>query len=313
MPSIFKYFSESLLPIVFRKPGYCGLKCSRPEDYNDPFELFLGVDLDVGPEGLATYRDILQSLEQFQTTCFSKSPVVSPMWAHYANNHSGFVVEFDADSLEHYFEDGLLQEVTYRTEPDPSIRHFVQMAAMRKKPRDAYFLQSFATNQAYFSKYSEWAYEQEIRLAGLDQYVEDVGGIKVLYVPMKGILSIVAGSRASPEFVTATRKIASENNLRWYGAKIGKSYSQPFFNNAQGETYVYRDGDIRHTDLLCGSCCEPLPGGGDLCSWCSITDEQQYAAAANNPFRILHNHGALESYLESADAVGKRHRSKRPR
>ena len=117
MPYVYKYFSDNLLPIAFSKPGYCGLKCSLPKDYNDPYELFLRADLKVGPEGLATYKDIIQTLPQFQTACFSKSPVVSPMWAHYANNHTGFVLEFDADFLLQTFQEASLRDVTYRVEP----------------------------------------------------------------------------------------------------------------------------------------------------------------------------------------------------
>ena len=85
---VYKYFSKDVLDLVFAREGYCGLKCSLPKDYNDPFELFLGVDLTVPTNLLATYREVVNEVPQFPTTCFSKSPVVSPMWAHYGHNHS---------------------------------------------------------------------------------------------------------------------------------------------------------------------------------------------------------------------------------
>lgn len=80
MTTIFKYFSEGVLEHVFFRDEHVGIKCSLPEDYNDPFELFLGVDLEQEAELLATYSDVVQKIPSLLTTCFSKSPIVSPMW-----------------------------------------------------------------------------------------------------------------------------------------------------------------------------------------------------------------------------------------
>ena len=37
---IYKYFSAGVLDLVFARPAFCGIKCSLPKDYNDPYELF---------------------------------------------------------------------------------------------------------------------------------------------------------------------------------------------------------------------------------------------------------------------------------
>ncbi|MHC1551213.1 DUF2971 domain-containing protein [Phyllobacterium sp. K27] len=103
MKIIFKYFSEGSLEHVFVRDGHVGIKCSLPEDYNDPFELFLGIDINQGSELLATYSDVVQEIPSLLTTCFSKSPVVSPMWAHYGNNHRGFVIGFDVSHFQELF------------------------------------------------------------------------------------------------------------------------------------------------------------------------------------------------------------------
>jgi hypothetical protein len=79
----YKYFSSDVLELVFERDEFCSVKCSLPKDYNDPFELFLGVDLNVSTQCMATYREIIDEVPQFPTTCFSKSPIVPPMWAHY--------------------------------------------------------------------------------------------------------------------------------------------------------------------------------------------------------------------------------------
>jgi len=53
------------------------------------------------------------------------------------------------------------------------------------------------------------------------------------------------------------------------------------------------------------SCGEPLSEDMDLCQWCRITENEKYAAAQSNPFRILEAYGRLEAYIKQADQVGK--------
>jgi Protein of unknown function (DUF2971) len=128
----------------------------------------------VGPEALATYRELIYELPQYPTTCFSKSPVVPPMWAHYAQNHSGFVLEFDVDAIKEAFPDIGINDVNYRNEPNESIAANIARAAGTKKPRHAVWLQQTVTYHAYFSKYSMWSYEQECRLVTDMESVEAV-------------------------------------------------------------------------------------------------------------------------------------------
>jgi hypothetical protein len=118
MSSIYKYFSQDVFDFVFQDDDQIGLKCSHPKDYNDPYELFLGVDLEVGTEGLSTYKVVVGDLPQFYTTCFSISASSSPMWAHYANNHTGFVVEFDRNDLIDSIDGSSINDISYRDSPD---------------------------------------------------------------------------------------------------------------------------------------------------------------------------------------------------
>ena len=151
MEKIYKYFSGDVLNLVFARKDLCGLKCSFPRDYNDPFELFLGVDLSVSTDLLATYREIVTDLPLRPTTCFSKSPVVAPMWAHYANNHSGFILEFDAERLQKTFENSGFGDVAYKDTPDPIIGEYLARSAVTMKPRHAVWLQQAVHTTAYFS------------------------------------------------------------------------------------------------------------------------------------------------------------------
>ncbi|WP_375280062.1 hypothetical protein [Pseudooctadecabacter sp.] len=50
MAKVYKYFSHEVFDLVFDREGFCGLKFSFPKDYNDPYELFLALDLSVPTE-----------------------------------------------------------------------------------------------------------------------------------------------------------------------------------------------------------------------------------------------------------------------
>lgn len=298
MKLIFKYFSESVVEHVFVRDDHVGFKCSLPEDYNDPFELFLGVDLEQGSDLLATYSEVVQEIPSLLTTCFSKSPVVTPMWAHYGNNHKGFVIGFDVANMQEVFQDLLLREISYRDRPSETLISFAEMAAHRKKPRDAMALRNAVLYQAYFSKYLEWSYEQEVRAVNIDEYVEDVNGNKILYVPKQCVAAIVSGAKSSSQTRDALQEVAQELGADFYIGRIGRSYPMPYLVTDAGSSRVFLDAEISPPIAECAECAEPLRDKGDLCPWCSIDDAHRMAAAMNNPFRILEHYGLLEEYIE---------------
>src|SRR4051794_31212825 len=97
---LYKYLSPGNLDSMFARGGLVGLKCDFPKNYNDPFELFLGIDpTEASEEDIAYYIEILGEIPQMPTTCFSKRPDVIPMWAHYGRDHTGYVVEIDEKKL----------------------------------------------------------------------------------------------------------------------------------------------------------------------------------------------------------------------
>lgn len=301
---IYKYFSADVLDLIFGRNGFCGIKCSLPKDYNDPYELFLGVDLKASTECLATFSDVVQELPQLQTTCFSNSPVVAPMWAHYANNQSGFVLEFDAVMLENCFDDALVRDVTYRSEPSGNLVGYLQMAAFRKKPRDAMRLRDAVLYEAYFSKYSAWSYEQECRLVGVGNYTENVGGSEILFVPLECLSAIIVGSKFCQGGIPSSLENSLARNLKWYEIEIGKSYPLPFLKCPEKNTFVFDGEKITTPDNKCNACSEPLADESLLCPWCSITEAHKIEAAISNPFRLLDHFGALDEYIESYRKVG---------
>ncbi len=298
MNLIFKYFSESVVEHVFVRDGHFGFKCSLPEDYNDPFELFLGVDLEQGSDLLATYSEVVQQIPSLLTTCFSKSPVVTPMWAHYGNNHNGFVFGFNVAELQEVFQDVLLREISYRERPSETLISFARMASRRRKPRDAMALRHAVIYQGYFSKYQEWSYEQEVRGVNFENYAEDVDGHKILYVPERCVAAIISGAKSSSQTKDALGEAARKLGADFYLGKIGRSYPTPYLMTGESGGRVFADGEISAPIAECSECAEPLKDKRDLCPWCSIDDAQRLEAAANNPFRMLDHFGLLEEYLE---------------
>ncbi|MEG3124780.1 DUF2971 domain-containing protein [Sphingomonas sp. GB1N7] len=302
---IYKYFSPSVLGLVFSKYGFCSIKCSLPKDYNDPYELFLGVDLSVPSSMLAAYREIVQEIPQHPTSCFSKSPIVTPMWAHYANNHSGFVVEFDVESLKVEFEKLIIKDVCYRSEPSEVIANHLQMAVGTKKPRHAYFLQQAVMSTAYFSKDISWGYEQECRLLEQEGRCENISGNQILHIPVNCCSAIIVGNNADAKTVEQTKKIAKETSLIWFESIIGKSMGQPFLASIDGSRALFNGIGILAADKVCKSCSEPIDDKNELCAWCSITEAQMLSAAQGNPLRMLDHYGLLDNYYEGLNRIGR--------
>lgn len=299
---IYKYFPPDALHLVFEREGFCGIKCSLPKDYNDPYELFLGVDLDVGPEILATYREIVFEVPQFPTTCFSKSPSVPPMWAHYARNHSGFVVEFDTNFLGR-IPNLNIRDVTYRSEPDKDIALNLQRAAVTKKPRHAVWLRQAVIHHAYFSKYPTWSYEQECRLVSEFDQIETLNGNMILFMPIDSVTRIIVGKSIEPGELDASRLIAKELRVSWLKANVGKSISTPYFTDEQNVVYVFDGEHIVEATTVCEKCAEPFDNGDNLCPWCSITQGDKVEAAMANPLRVLDRLEQLDDYLEQVRRI----------
>lgn len=294
---IYKYFSAETLPMVFAKEETCSIKCSLPVDYNDPFELFLGIDPNCGPELLAVYREIVYEIPQQPTTCFSKSPIVTPMWAHYARNHSGFALEFDLETLKSTLPEAAIGDVVYRDEPDARIEDALLRAAVAKKPRHAIWLRQGVFSAAYFSKHSCWAYEQECRLVVGMGTVADVGGNMILNIPLHAVTSLIVGKNFPENLMDESRAIAASGELNWYEEVIGKSHPQPYFRSGIGDISVFGESGIQLSANTCGECSEPVAIDCELCPWCSIQEHDEEDAARSNPLRILDHYGALEGYL----------------
>ncbi|WP_159820614.1 DUF2971 domain-containing protein [Colwellia sp. 20A7] len=305
MAKIYKYFCSDVIELVFEKEGFCGVKCSLPKDYNDPYELFLGMNLNTPTEQLAFYKDIISEIPQSPTTCFSKSPIVSPMWAHYANNYTGFVLEFDLVGLQNHFKGNPIWDVDYRQQPLESLKRILERAAVLKKPRYSYDLQEAVFVESYFAKYDDWKYEQECRFVDMNGATEKVVGNDILYIPIELVTAIIVGPKHPESSIELSKEVAELNSLVWYELVIGKSHPKPYMKSESEQVFTFSEECITPAPSTCNSCSEPLVTDSELCPWCNITEADEEDAALSNPFRMINAIGKLDSYMSSMSKIGK--------
>lgn len=141
-------------------------------------------------------KNLLEKLGR-NLLCFSLSERMDspPMWAHYADNNTGFVVAFDTEHawfhLRKTGEKARLQKVAY-------------FDGKLEEPLEN-------LQEAFISKTADWAYEREWRL-----YIKDgeadltVGSvdepIQLLKFPPEAVDRVILGSRARPEVAARIRE-----------------------------------------------------------------------------------------------------------
>jgi hypothetical protein len=302
---LYKYIGPEVLNLSFGKRDFCGLKCSYPKDYNDPYELFLTIDYKNNPDILAFYKEVVNEIHQYPTTCFSNSPIVTPMWAHYAHNSKGFVLEVDENKLTDYIDHVGLNDVTYQDEPRSGLESTLQMAYGRRKPRDLMFLRQGVDYAAYFTKNSCWEYELERRLIVSDNDVEEIDGSMILFIPTNCVSAIIAGSQTKPDAIKKGIELSKKINTRFFQTHIGKTTSLPYLADSNSKTFIFDGNNIIDSQFSCNSCKEPLESDNNkLCSWCSITEDHEFDASIN-PLRMLSEAGMLDNYMETFNKIGK--------
>jgi hypothetical protein len=255
---IYKYIGPGNIEKVFHSVDVATLRCSLPKEFNDPYELFLTIDFNERPDALAFYADAIGELPQFPTTCFSRSPIVLPMWAHYAQNLQGFAVEFSEDRLDKAFPKSLFDDVSYSDAPSAALTDMLYRAYVIGKYRYTYFLQRMVFKAAYFTKASCWSYEQERRMVVQQSGTRQADALTLLDAPIDSINSIICGPRASEQSKQALIKTADEIGCQYFELRIGRSSAVPYFVNADGEPFSFDQAEIVSNNQHCEVCSEPV-------------------------------------------------------
>lgn len=170
MASLFKYRECNDYTLDIFKTGK--VHFSRPTDFNDPFdckpiidrnlvigwnafELFTAADgsIETHPLELQSSNDFLKevynnSFSQVGIFCVSARGDCPQMWAHYAGNHQGLCLEFDAHLLTDSL--GLRLKVHYDDIP------YVIRSGLEDMTEEEIIA-------LFCSKQKEWEYEKEYR------------------------------------------------------------------------------------------------------------------------------------------------------
>lgn len=122
--------------------------------------------------------DVLSLDNKMGIYSLSKTPLDELLWAHYANSHKGFCIEYDLDILSKNDGENHIHSfsVLYSKKP-PSIGYYDII-----KNRKSEMIKKFA-----FYKSKKWEYEKEFRIVtskvGLNSY--DFRALKSIYFGLK--------------------------------------------------------------------------------------------------------------------------------
>jgi hypothetical protein len=279
------------------------LKCSTPKEFNDPYELFLTIDFTERPELLAFYQEVIGALPQLPTTCFSRSPIVIPMWAHYAEALQGVVIEFDQRKLEKSFPNSGFGDVDYRDAPDEDLGEMLYRAYEIGKPRYLYMLRQGLFSAAYYSKATCWTYENERRMILRASETRTSGRVTLVDVPRDCVTSVICGPRASTAVLNAVRTKARQLKCKCFELRIGRSSPEPFLVDSNDCAFVFDGRKIKRSQFACGGCKEPLATDKSHCSWCQIDESHTEDAASRNIFRAFAHLGMLEKYIADMNNI----------
>ncbi len=128
-------------------------------------------------------EELNPTIDEFRILCLSENYNDILMWAHYADGHRGFVLQFDKGVLEEYFKSRLYEVFYPSDESYPSIKDFSE----RNGP-----------HMFLITKSSHWCYEDEWRIINhieKEDNLEDKGKV---YKFKKGLITgIIFGCEMS--------------------------------------------------------------------------------------------------------------------
>ena len=308
---IYKYVGPAYVGKVLASPDHVTFKCSRPKDFNDPYELFLTINFNESPELLAFYSEVVGELPQIPTTCFSRSPIVIPMWAHYAQNLEGVAIALDEQAMTKRFPESGFGDVDYRDAAEDEMTDLLARAFEIQKPRYLYLLQRDVFNAAYYTKLSCWSYEQERRMLVRESETRSDSGVILIDVPADCVTGLICGPRASTETVDLTRARAQQLGCPFYMLRIGRTTPVPYLTDADGRSHTFEGLALTQCTSQCATCDEPLGADAEQCSWCQIDTSHEHEAASRNIFRAFAHLGLLDDYIRGMQDISARHNTKK--
>lgn len=208
------YLSDNLKGIIYR---------SKVSDFNDPFDCLVNFDIDrfilsdigkrklkekfpiVNWDDIGDVRDLkMEIIQGFQkdirVACFSETFDSILMWSHYAQNHSGYCIEYDMNKVStgHNFF-----PIIYSSERNDITEEMIEN-------------QYTVGLRSILYKALEWEYEKEWRVYKI---ISENNGDRKLNIK-KSIKAIYLGARCSKENEKKIKELIP--NIPIYRMKISE-------------------------------------------------------------------------------------------
>jgi len=175
---IYRYFSEIdyLIDLLENKRLYF----SSVEYFNDPYEK-IAIIKDKNTDAIFVNDDIKN---KHKVCCFSKENDNYLLWSHYANNHKGFCVGFDFESISKNINGNTFVEYNDQL---VLFKDIVYKQYIPKVDKDNIQLDNQSVIELLTNKYSFWGYEREVR--AIIKYPEH----EYFYFPELSIKCVITG------------------------------------------------------------------------------------------------------------------------
>jgi hypothetical protein len=170
--------------------------------------------------------------EMLGILCLTESPASLLMWAHYADAHRGFVVEFDSESP--FFNQ--------RLGPEDDFRHLRKVSYQNERP--ALVLMEIQDFSPFLVKGKDWAYETEWRMMLPLERASRVFGVGPTAVhlfdfPTSAIRGLILGCRMPEATRTEIREILKApeyTHVRCMEARVDETRYRVVIDEPKSET-----------------------------------------------------------------------------
>ncbi|WP_077928802.1 DUF2971 domain-containing protein [Wohlfahrtiimonas populi] len=279
---LYKYFSDDAIQ-YFDDSEYFTLKFTKLEDYNDPYEQSLAVDLAKANFNnvdylIGLYQKEIYKCKGYLATFFSNRPDITPMWAHYGNEQRGFVIAINEKMLVEYLKDRGLEKISdfkidnvdYRDGIDSEFQKDFEHHNERGKGYWYRAVNEYLLKAFYFFKQDCWKYEEERRLIIKDNhkilFCKDNN--MLLRLPKSCIDYIIFGSKTND---IVKEKLQVVFNQPMYEFRISRSNVESYFIDSEIYTYCDISKDLVIRVPNCSECGEPIEDSymnKGMCFWC---------------------------------------------
>ncbi|ENY6785879.1 DUF2971 domain-containing protein [Providencia rettgeri] len=163
------------------------------------------------------------------------------MWAHYANEHKGFLIEFSSDFMEatHGITHEDIKPVSYSNERPILLFEDVEMKKM----------------DPFYIKGDSWQYENEWRivLPLTSSHTVKENNIHLYKFNRKSILSVICGCKMSKENKTRIRKIMKDPDLgypAYYEAELDNEHTTVIIDSYSGDDYQWTNNQPFGNEMI---------------------------------------------------------------